>query len=185
MKFLPALLRIYDGIFSRLRNEWYGWLGVRLDGYVWLRRISIPRNWEAIYLGRGVALDDGVVLLCSNGPDVRAVLKIGSGTYVNRYTMLDASERIEIGSNCMIGPHCYITDHDHAHEPDRLIKDQPLVGKAVRIGDDVWVGAGVMILKGVVIGERAVIGAGSVVTKDVAAGAKVVGVPARMLGFRG
>lgn len=43
----------------------------------------------------------------------------------------------------------------------------------------VFVGAGATILPGVRIGEGAVIGAGAVVTRDVATGQKVVGVPAR------
>ena len=44
---------------------------------------------------------------------------------------------------------------------------------------DRWVGGGAIILPGMRIGSRAVIGAGSVVTRDVAAGAKVAGNPAR------
>lgn len=41
------------------------------------------------------------------------------------------------------------------------------------------IGSGATILCGVTIGENAIIGAGSVVTKDVDAGAIVLGVPAR------
>ena len=52
------------------------------------------------------------------------------------------------------------------------------------IGPDVWVGARCVILPGVTIGEGAVIAAGSVVTKDVPAGAVVGGVPARIIKTR-
>jgi acetyltransferase-like isoleucine patch superfamily enzyme len=45
-------------------------------------------------------------------------------------------------------------------------------------------GYGVIVLSGVCIGEGAVIGAGSVVTKDVPAGAIAVGVPARVIRMR-
>ena len=43
------------------------------------------------------------------------------------------------------------------------------------------IGSGAVILCGLTIGEGAIIGAGAVVTKDVAAGAVVAGVPARAL----
>ena len=49
-----------------------------------------------------------------------------------------------------------------------------------RIGRNVWIGAGANILPGVSIGDGAVIGAGSVVTRDVPAGATAFGNPARM-----
>jgi acetyltransferase-like isoleucine patch superfamily enzyme len=49
------------------------------------------------------------------------------------------------------------------------------------IGKDVWVSSGSIILFGVTIGDNAIISAGSVVTKDVPAGAFVGGNPARNL----
>lgn len=52
------------------------------------------------------------------------------------------------------------------------------------IGNDVWIAAGAQILHNVRIGNGAVIGAGAVVTKDVPPYAIVVGVPARIIGYR-
>ncbi len=180
---LHSLVRFRSATGSRFRNLWFRSLGVRFDGYVWMRRVSIPRQWSDITLEGGTALDEGVVLLCSGTPhDGKLIIR--TGTYINRFTIIDASESIEVGENCMIGPNSYITDHDHAHEAGRLVSEQPLVAKPVRIGNDVWIGAGVIILKGVNIGDGAIIGAGSVVTKDVSGGAKAVGVPARELALR-
>jgi acetyltransferase-like isoleucine patch superfamily enzyme len=177
---MSVLARLIAGLASRGRNLVYRMLGVRLGGYVWLRRISVPRNWSDIDIAGGAALDDGVVLL-STGAPAPGRIRIGRGTYINRYTIIDASERIEIGERCMIGPHCYITDHDHGHAPGIAVAEQPLTGKPVSIGSNVWIGAGVIVLKGVTIADNAVIAAGAVVTKDVPAGAKVAGVPARPL----
>jgi maltose O-acetyltransferase len=44
----------------------------------------------------------------------------------------------------------------------------------------VWIGGGAIILPGVSVGDDAVIGAGSVVTRDVPAGATALGNPARV-----
>lgn len=180
---LYSVMRVHAAVGSRIRNLWFQSLGVQFGGYVWMRRVSIPRQWSDITLDEGSALDDGVVLLCSGAPCPHKLV-IGAGTYINRFTMIDASEKIEVGENSMIGPHCYITDHDHGHEGSQLVSEQPLVGKPVYIGNDVWIGAGVIILKGVNVGDRAIIGAGSVVTKAVPAGTKVVGVPARIVDER-
>jgi len=178
MNILGQVLRIVSGLASRLRNLWYRALGVRMDGYVWLRRVSIPRQWSDIKLGAGCSLDDGVVLLCSGVAHANKLV-IGRGTYINRFTMLDAHERIEIGANCMIGPHCYITDGDHGRQPGNLIQEQAMVTNPVVIEDDVWIGAGIIVLKGVRIGRSAVVGAGAIVTKDIAPGEVVAGVPAK------
>ena len=50
-----------------------------------------------------------------------------------------------------------------------------------RVGAHVLVGSGAMVLGPVTIGDHAEIGANAVVTEDVAAGAVVAGVPARVL----
>lgn len=49
------------------------------------------------------------------------------------------------------------------------------------IGDRVELGAGCIVLGGIRVGDDARVGAGAVVTKDVPAGATVVGNPARVL----
>jgi len=166
-----------------MRNVYYRLLGVKLNGYVWLRRISIPRQWNDITIGEGASLDDGVVCLCS-GPAKTDKLLIGRGTYVNRHTMFDAHEHLSIGSNCLIGPFCYLTDGNHGTVMGVPVQAQPMQTRPVILEDDVWLGAGVIILSGVRVGRGAIVGAGAVVTKDVAPHAIVAGVPARNLGIR-
>ena len=181
MSLLAFVDRLAAGLGSRSRNLWYRLRGVRLGGYVWMRRIDIPRNHADIEIGAGASLDRGVTLLCSGPPLGRPKLIIGAGTYVNRNTMFDASEDLRIGQDCAIGPGCYFTDHDHGWQPGTRPLDLPMSGKPTRVGDRVWIGANVTVLKGVTIGNDAVIGAGSVVTKDVPARAVAVGVPARVI----
>ena len=168
------------GIASRARGIYYRALGVRMTGRAWLRRIEIPRNWSDILLGEDVALDRGVVIIASG--DARAgKITIGAGTYVNRYTIFDGHQQLEIGRHCMIGPHCYITDGDHGTAAGVRVNTQPMKTAPVIVEDDVWIGSHAVILSGVRIGRGAVIGAGSVVTSDIPANAIAAGVPARII----
>lgn len=180
---LHLLVRFGAGMASRSRNVWFRLLGVRITGYVWMRKISIPRHWNDITLEGGTSLDDGIVVLCS-GPAKADKIVIRRGTYINRNTMFDAHERIEVGCNCMIGPHCYITDSDHGMAPGVLVSKQPMKSQPVIIEEGVWLGAGVIVLKGVTVGRNAVVGAGAVVTRNVAPNEVVVGAPARPVGNR-
>ena len=157
-------------------------LGMQIGARCWIRRVHVPRNPWDIEVGDEVALDDDVVLLTTGSRIERTRLAIGNSTYVNRFTMFDASENINVGHNCLIGPFCYITDHDHEHKGGYPGQKHDLVGSPVSIGDKVWLGAGVIILKGVIIGDEAIIGAGSVVTHSIAPQTKVAGVPARPIG---
>ena len=168
------------GTASRMRNLWLRSLGVRLGGYCWLRSVRVPRCWEDITLEAGVSLDDGVTLLCSGPPRVNKLV-LRSGVYVNRFTIFDAHESIEVEPDVMIGPHCYLTDADHGHARGALVRNLPMTTAPVRVGAGAWLGAGVIVLKGVTIGPGAIIGAGSVVTRDVPANGIAVGSPARVV----
>jgi acetyltransferase-like isoleucine patch superfamily enzyme len=178
---INRVIRYPKAIASRVRIVRLRLLGVRIGRRCWIRRIQVPRNPWDIVISDGVALDDYVVLLTTGSRGNAPRLVIDKGSYVNRFTMFDASESIEVGCNCLIGPFCYITDHDHGTQPTDLFADQRLVGSPVRIGSSVWIGAGAMILKGVTIGNGAVVAAGAVVTHDVRPGEKVAGVPARVI----
>ena len=178
---IMQLLRLIAGLKSRWRNVYYRWLGVQLDGYVWLKQIEIPRNYADIKIGSNCALDRGVTLVCSGESSSQVKLKIGANTYVNRQTIIDAIALIQIGRDCAIGPNCYITDHDHGLDDLLPPLQQPMIAKETIIGDRVWLGANVTVLKGMKIGNDAVVGAGSVVTKNVPDKAIVAGVPAKII----
>jgi maltose O-acetyltransferase len=176
---INRMIRYPGAVAMRLRIARLRLLGAQIGRNCWIRRIEVPRNPWDIVIGDGVALDDHVVLLTIGSRGERPRLVIGNRTYVNRFTMFDASEDIDVGQDCLIGPFCYLTDHDHGTAASGLFSEQPLLSSALRIGNNVWIGAGVTILKGVTIEANAVIGAGAVVTRDVASGERVAGAPAR------
>ena len=106
---------------------------------------------------------------------------LGEKVFLNFGCVLLDVCRIEIGDGTQIGPGVQIYAADHPRDAE--VRRRGLEsGKPVVIGLDVWIGGGALILPGVTVGDDAVIGAGSVVTRDVAAGATVMGNPARVKG---
>jgi acetyltransferase-like isoleucine patch superfamily enzyme len=156
----------------------YRALGVRFAGPAWVGAIEWPLRPWCISLGDGASLERSITLLATSHT---ARIVIGRSVYINRHTIIDADELVEIGAETMIGPFCYLTDHDHTFTKDTAPGAGPLVSEPTRIGARCWLGAHVTVLKGVTIGDGAVIGAGSVVTKPIPPGVVAVGNPARVL----
>lgn len=182
-KLINRFLGIRQGIGWRLRRYYFRAVGAQI-GSCLLKAISIPRNPWDIAIGDGTYIDDFTVLLSTGEPTGSPRIVIGKTCGFNRFTMIDASELIQIGDFVRVGPNCYITDHDHGIQRDEPVCRQPLVSSPVQIHDDVWIGAGVTILKGVTIGKGAIVGAGSVVTKSILPWTIVAGVPAKKIGMR-
>jgi acetyltransferase-like isoleucine patch superfamily enzyme len=109
-------------------------------------------------------------------------IEIGRDVSVNAFVHIWGSGGVSIGDRTMIASHVAITSVTHDYNSAEMYKT--VVTKPVVIGADVWIGAHAVIVPGVTICDGAVIGAGAVVTKDVPAGAIVVGVPARIVGER-
>jgi acetyltransferase-like isoleucine patch superfamily enzyme len=126
---------------------------------------------------------------CEIGDDV----KIG--------TFVEIQKGSKIGNRCKISSHTFICEgvtleddvfigHNVVFTNDRYPRatangqlqteaDWACIPTLVKNGASI--GSGVVLLCGITIGEKAMIGAGSVVTKDVPAGATVAGNPARII----
>jgi maltose O-acetyltransferase len=126
--------------------------------------------------GQDVSIQWPVVI---NGADH---LRVGSKVSINAFVHIWAQGGVSIGDLTLIGSHVSITSLTHAKDSKNY--GDSLISKPVEIGRNVWVGTHAVILPGVTIGDGAIIGAGAVVTRDVAAGDTVVGVPAESLRTR-
>jgi maltose O-acetyltransferase len=106
-------------------------------------------------------------------------IRLGIGVFLNFNCVILDVVGVSIGDRSQIGPGVHIYTADHPRDPLQRL-DGLESGRPVRIGRNVWIGGGAIILPGLIIEDDAVIGAGSIVTRDVPAGATVVGNPARL-----
>jgi acetyltransferase-like isoleucine patch superfamily enzyme len=121
-------------------------------------------------------------------------IRIGNYCYFTNVVLLCELE-LSIGNYVMLGWNTTVADTDfHPLEPAERIADaitcsplaegrpRPQIARRpVVIEDDVWIGPSATILKGVRIGRGAFIEAGSLVTRDVPTGARVMGNPAKVV----
>jgi maltose O-acetyltransferase len=108
-------------------------------------------------------------------------INLGENVFLNFNCVILDVGRVDIGAGTQIGPGVQIYAADHPRDPVER-RNGLEFGKPVAIGRNVWIGGGSIILPGMIIGDDAVVGAGSVVTRNVLAGATVMGNPAREKG---
>ncbi len=107
---------------------------------------------------------------------------IGPGTWIGPFCVLDGSGGLVVGSGCDISAGAQIYTHSSAKRCVSGRTYDVVDRRPTTLGDRVFVGANAVINMGVTVGDGAVVGAGTVVTGDVAPGAIVAGVPARVIG---
>lgn len=138
--------------------------------------------------GGGIALADKVAVhrdaILETG--LHGYIQVAAGSSIHPGCQLKAYvEPILVGEGVMIAANVAVYSYDHGMAPDQPIRRQPIKAKGpVTIHSDAWIGTAAIILSGVTIGEGAVVAAGSVVTRDVPAGAIVAGNPARIIKYR-
>lgn len=143
------------------------------------RRVSVgdllterADNAAAYGFGEGTTMYDNVL--------VRGDVKVGRNTWIGPGCILDGTGgELLIGDWCSISAGAQIYTH---HTVNRSISlgELPIDYAPTTIGDGVYIGPNAVVQMGVRIGDRAIIGANSLVNRDIPAGAKAYGSPARI-----
>jgi len=133
----------------------------------------------------------GAENLIADGASIRELCRLGDGNVIGRGATLDRDvvvgsrtrimDKAHLVSGVRVGDEVFVAamvvttnDSSFAGRNDRSAE---LRGPAIE--DGAMVGGGASLLPGVTVGRDAVVGSGAVVTRDVEAGATVLGVPAR------
>lgn len=138
-------------------------------------------NFSSITIGDGVRIDRGVRILAANN----AELTIESGARIGLGTVLNGGDSIYIGAKALVSGYVYLQTSMHSFQnPNVAIRDQGYAHAPLRLEEEAWLGTHVVIMPGVVVGVGAIVGSNAVVTKSVADGMIVAGVPAKVIGNR-
>jgi acetyltransferase-like isoleucine patch superfamily enzyme len=127
---------------------------------------------------------------------LRSFVTVGGETQLGHNLTVERATRIGRLVRCSPGSHitssCMLADRVFLGAGVRTVNDKEMTwrdpgGREPDLAPPVFatgarVGSGSVILAGVAIGEHALVGAGSVVTRDIPAGAVAFGVPARVRG---
>lgn len=119
-------------------------------------------------IGRDCNICDNVFIECNSFIGNRVTVKCG----VQIWSGVHLEDEVFIGPNATFTNDIFPRSKDHS---------KPILETRVCLGASI--GANATILPGITIGRKAMVGAGAVVTKSVPPYAKVVGNPARIVGY--
>lgn len=168
----------YAVLFLRLAWLKLRWRGrLQTDGIAFVCpgvRFEIGRDAKVV-LGRWSWLGHGTKVRAHEGE-----VRIGAKSVLGQECTISSYQHVSIGRECIIADRVMLIDFDHGVvEVERPIRLQGIYKRDVRVGNNVWIGYGAALLRGVTVGDNAIVGTSSVVTRDVADDAVVVGAPAR------
>lgn len=108
-------------------------------------------------------------------------VRVGAGTWIGPWVLLDGRGGLEIGDTCSLSAGVQIYTHDTVEWALSGGHAEPAVAP-VRVGSCTYLGARSTVLAGVTIGDHCVVGAHSLVNRDVEPWTVAFGTPARRQG---
>jgi acetyltransferase-like isoleucine patch superfamily enzyme len=191
---------------DRTRLEEHAIVGKPERGYAVGR--TYPGSGAPTVIGPGAVIRAGAVVYA--GTEIGAATEVGHHTLLRSFVIvgqetqlghnltIERASRIGDRVRCSPGSHitssCVLADGVFLGAGVRTVNDREMIwrdpGRQPELipplfGPGARVGSGAIILAGVTVGDHALVGAGSVVTKDIPAGAVAYGVPARIRGRAG
>ncbi len=131
---------------------------------------------EKIFIDDDAKINEQVF---AGGPTLpESSLHVGKRTIIMQYTFLNTTMPLVIKDGAGVGGKCNIFTHGSWQD---VLDGYPVKFAPVTIGENVWIPWQVFIMPGVTIGDGATIGAGSLVVKDIPAGALAAGAPAKVM----
>jgi acetyltransferase-like isoleucine patch superfamily enzyme len=186
-KIKSALSSILSSFYRATANLRQNLLRIRSHALL-SSSLSTPLNASVVVLGSSEVHGTGNISFGQNAllypglyleTQEDGSIEVGNGVVLSRGVHIASRAKIVIGHGTMIGEYSSIRDANHLRVPGLPIRNSGHSAKPITIGNEVWIGRGVTVLPGVTIGHGATVGANAVVTRNVPAGATVVGVPAR------
>jgi acetyltransferase-like isoleucine patch superfamily enzyme len=161
-----------------------------------------PGDGGSTRIGAGAVLRAGAVVYAAVQIGARTMIghhtllrtgvTVGTDSQLGHHMTIERGTTIGAGVRCSPGSHLtaqmHVGDRAFIGAGVRTVNDKYLIWRdprrqlplrPPRVESAAKIGTGAVLLPGVVIGSGALVGAGSVVTRDVAPGAVVCGVPAR------
>lgn len=126
----------------------------------------------------GHEVDDSFYLFPPFYSEFGKNIKIGKNVFFNAGCKFQDQGGITIDDDVLLGHNVVLATINHGLSPKTRHWNYIA---PIHIGKNVWVGSNATILQGVTVGDHAIIAAGAVVTKDVAPGTIVGGVPAKFI----
>lgn len=137
---------------------------------------------ENVKVGKNTAIWNFVNLYgCEIGNNciIGSYVEIGEDVIIGNNCKIEAGvfipQGVTIGNNVFVGPHTVFTNDRYPTSEDNWILLNTFIEDRVNIG------ANCSVLAGVRIREGATIGMGSIITRDVPAGAKIFGEHAKII----
>lgn len=175
------------GLAARLKGRlFYALVFGSFGRRSWLKKPDQVFGAARIFIADDVRIEKGAVLYAVKHyahSGYKGHIRIGRGTFLNRYFNASSAVGIDIGEDVAFGSNVFLCDFDHSYTDPTIGRiASPLVTKGpIRIGHRCWLGANVYVASGVELGDGCVVGANSVVTSSFPPNTVIAGVPARAI----